>query len=79
MDTPIETKLKDPPVDPEFILSKVDLSGKADWDPANQHEARNLICEYTSIFSHNDLDLGKTILVKHKIKLADPTPFKEQY
>ena len=31
------------------------------------------------IFSKNDLDLGKTDMVKYKIKVTDETPFKEQY
>ena len=28
-------------------------------------------------FSKNDLDMGRTNLVKHHIKLTDPVPFKE--
>ena len=28
---------------------------------------------------HNNLDLGKTALIKHKIRLTDQTPFKERY
>ena len=65
--------------DPEDILQKVDLSGIADWDPTIQQKAHNLTCEYACIFSQNDLDLGKTSIVKHSIKLSDPTPFKEHY
>ena len=38
-----------------------------------------LICEYACIFFQNDLDLGKTSIVKHSIKLTDTTPFKEHY
>ena len=30
-------------------------------------------------FSKNDLDMGRTNLVKHHIKLTDPIPFKEVY
>ena len=30
-------------------------------------------------FSKNDLDMGRTNLVKHHIKLTDPIPFKEAY
>ena len=65
--------------DTEDILQKIDLSGIDDWDPKIQQEARDLICEYTFIFSQNDLDLGKTSIVKHFIKLTDPTPLKEHY
>ena len=65
--------------DPEDILQKVDLSGIDDWDPKVQQSAWDLICAYTCIFSWNDLDLGKTSIIKHSIKLTDPTPFKECY
>ena len=65
--------------DPEGILQKVDLSWIADWDPQIQQEAQDLIHEYACIFSQNDLDLGKTSIVKHSIKVIDPTPFKECY
>ena len=30
-------------------------------------------------FSKNDLDMGRTNLVKHNIKLTHPVPFKEAY
>ena len=57
----------------------MDLSGTAYWDPAEQWDACNVMHEYACIFSWNDLDLGKTSIVKHSIKLTDPTPFKECY
>ena len=28
---------------------------------------------------HSDLDLGKTALIKHKIRLTEQTSFKERY
>ena len=31
------------------------------------------------VFSRNDMDMGRTNLVKHHIKLTDPVPFKESY
>ena len=63
----------------EDILQKIDLSGIDKWDSKMQQETRDLICEYACIFSQNDLDLGKTSIVKHSIKLTDMTPFKECY
>ena len=42
-------------------------------------EAWELITEYASIFAMIDMDLGKTSLVKHSIRLTDNTPFKEHY
>ena len=61
------------------ILQKIDLSGIDDWIPKIQQEAPDLIHEYACIFCQYDLDLGKTSIVKHSIKLTDPTPFKEHY
>ena len=46
------SKSKQVKVDTEGILQKVDLSGITDWNPAKQHEAHDLIHEYTSIFFH---------------------------
>ena len=63
-----EAKPKQIQVDPEEILKKVDLSGTADWDPAEQCDAHNLIHEYPYIFPQNDLDLGKTSIVKIHFK-----------
>ena len=73
------SKSKQVKEDPEEILQKVDLLGITDWDPAEQCDACNLLSEYACIFSQNDLDLGKTLIVKHSIKLTDSTPFKEHY
>ena len=72
------SKSKQVKVDPEEILQKVDLLRITDWDLAEQGEAHNLICECACIFSQNDLDLGKTSIVKHSIKLTDSTPFKDE-
>ena len=57
----------------EDILQKIDLSGINKWHSKMQQEAWDLI------LSKNDLDLGKTFIVKHSIKLTDMTPFKECY
>ena len=61
------------------LLQKIDLSGIADLDPKIQQEAHDLIHKYACIFSQNDLDLGKTSIIKHSIKLTDPTLFKEHH
>jgi len=39
----------------------------------------NLILEYEDIFSKNDMDVGLSSLVKHRIELNDNTPFKQRY
>ena len=65
--------------DSEGILQKLDLSGIDEWEPQIQQEAQDLICEYACIFSQSDLDLGKPSIVKHSIKVNDPTLFKACY
>ena len=44
-----------------------------------QQDTQDLICEFACIFSQDDLDQGKTSILKHSIKVNDPVPFKEQY
>ena len=44
-----------------------------------QQDTQDLIREFACIFSQNNLDLGKTSVVKHSIKVNDPVPFKEWY
>ena len=61
------------------ILQKLNLSGMEEWEPQLQQAAQDLIREFACIFSQDDLDLGKTSIVKHSIKVNDPVPFKEQY
>ena len=61
------------------ILQNLNLSGMEEWEPPLQKAAHGLICKFACIFSQDDLDLGKTSIVKHSIKVNDPVPFKEQY
>ena len=35
--------------------------------------------DYGVVFAEDDMDLGKTSLVKHHINLTDYRPFKERY
>ena len=37
----------------------------------------NLLESHQDVFSQNDLDIGRTTRVKHHIRLADDTPFRE--
>ena len=43
----------------------------------NKKKAQEFITEYASIIAMSNMDLGKTSLVKHSIRLTDNTPFKE--
>ena len=60
-------------------LDKIDLTGLGEWSQNEQKEAWELITEYTGIFAMSDMDLGKTSLVKHNIRLTDNTPFQKHY
>ena len=61
------------------LFDKLDLSNILDWTKDNQESARNLMAEYQHLFALSELELGKTSLVKHKIKLSDSQLFKERY
>ena len=53
------------------ILEKVDLSGCAEWDPMDQQEVRKILREYANVFAKDDLNLGQTSVIKHKITLKE--------
>ena len=63
-------------IDKLFI--KLDLSGCREWTEAQQQMVRELIIKHHEIFAVDD-GLGRTDLVKHKIRLNNYVPFKERY
>ena len=72
----LEYDKTNPMLCPDSIL---DLSGILSWSKVYKDETKGLIKESQCILSQHDLDLGKTSLVKHSIKLTDNMPFKERY
>ena len=62
-----------------WVLEALDLQGLKEWPESEQEQARELLLKWEHLFVHNDLDLGKTALIKHKIRLTEQTPFKEKY
>ena len=62
-----------------WILDKLDIEGLKDWPQKEQRQARELLVKLEHLFANNDLDLGKTSLIKHHIHLTDRTAFKECY
>ena len=62
-----------------WVLEALDLQGLQDWPESEQEQARELLLKWEHLFAQNNLDLGKTALIKHKIKLTNQTPFKERY
>ena len=65
--------------DGSWILDLIDLSGLENWPEHLQTEAKKMFKRNAKTFSKNNLDMGRTNLVKHHIKLTDPVPFKEAY
>ena len=60
----------------EKLFSKIDLSGMGDWLDSQKDKVNQLMKDYHNLFALEDKELGKTSLVKHKIKLTDTKPFK---
>ena len=63
----------------EKLFYKLDLSGMADWSPVERESMKKVFEDYHHLFALEDLELGRTDLVKHVIKLDDPKPFRERY
>ena len=61
----------------EELFNKLDLSGMENWEETEKREMEALIREYSFLFALDDLDFGKTSIVKHKIRLVNNEPFKE--
>ena len=63
------------------LLTKLEFKGpeSVGWTEADQQEALEFLTDYGVVFAENDMDLGKTSLVKHHINLTDYRPFKERY
>ena len=62
-----------------WVLEALDFQGIKEWPESEQKWARELLLKWEHLFAHSDLDLGKTALIKHKIKLTEQMPFKELY
>ena len=62
--------------DGSWILKLIDLSALEDWPEHLQIEAKGMLKRNAETFSKNDMDMGRTNLVKHHIKPTDPLPFK---
>ena len=61
------------------LFSKLDLSGCDSWSDDEKDSVRSLIEKFHHIFAVEDLELGKTNIVKHEIHLDNYVPFKERY
>ena len=74
--TAAETKY---PAQKGWVLEALDLQGLVEWPQSEQRQDRELLLKWEHLFAHSDLDLGKTALTKHKIKLTDQMPFNKEH
>ena len=63
----------------ENVVNQIDFEGIATWTEKDQQDAHSLMRKYAHCFSSHDLDLGRTSLIEHEIRVTDPIPFKERY
>ena len=61
------------------LWEQLDITGSDSWTESQKTGIRQVFEEYNDVFALNPLELGKTSLVKHTIKVVDPKPFKERY
>ena len=61
------------------LFSKLDLKSIQDWTEEEQGNVKQLLTEYNDIFALSSMELGKTDIVKHTIKVTNLVPFKERY
>ena len=68
--------------DPEWITKlweQLDITGSNSWTENQKTEIKQFFEDYSDVFALNPLELGRTSLVKHAIKVIDLKPFKERY
>ena len=59
------------------LFSKLDLTGYDEWTQERHDAVNDVIEHYHHVFAVEDLELGRTDLVKHEIKLTNYVPLKE--
>ena len=76
-DIPAENKVSDIELN-DSVLDQLDLS-QSDLSEDQRTLVRNLVSKWEDVFSRNDLDIGITGLVKHKIIIHNDEPFKQRH
>ena len=61
------------------MWEQLDVTGADSWTENQKLEIKRVFEEYSDVFALNPLELGRTLLVKHTIRVVDPKPFKERY
>ena len=61
------------------MWEQLDVTGSDSWTENQKSKIKKVFEDYNDVFDLNPLELGRTSLVKHTIKVIDPKPFKERY
>ena len=61
------------------LFSKLNIDGAEEWSPDIQAKLNRVFKDYHHIFAFDDLELGRTNMVKHVIRLNNKVPFHERY
>ena len=61
------------------MWEQLDVTGSDSWTENQKSKIKQVFEDYDDVFALNPLELGRTSLVKHIIKVIDPKPFKERY
>ena len=61
------------------LWEQLDISGANDWAEEHKQSIKETFEEFHDVFALNPMELGRTSLVQHNIKITDPKPFKERY
>ena len=73
----LQLELDDPTLEHD-VLDKVDLFRCANQDPKDKQEVRKILSDYVDVFAKDNINLGQTSLIKHKITLKEGAkPIKE--
>lgn len=68
------------PSEVDQVLDQFDFSEmESQFSKEKVDAVKGLISKWHNIFSKDDMDLGRTDVVKHKIELSDDVPFKDRY
>ena len=72
-------KLKPTPERLNELFEKLNLKGIEERSETEHAEVHELMTEFQHLLALSDLELGCTSLVKHRINVNNPVPFKERY
>ena len=61
------------------LWEQLDITGSNSWAEEQKVKIKQVFEDYSDVFALSPLELGRTSLVKHAIKVIDPKLFKERY